>query len=105
MKIKGDNLCIFSKKEEETILHFFCNCDFIQKMLQELKEILVGRGVCIQLVYKNFIFGSNDKKSKGVYELFLETKRYIYLCKQLHLVIMVIRVAFLLTGNFIKTFI
>ena len=85
MNIKNDNLCTFCKMEEETLIHLFWNCYKIQDLLNKIKDICTNANISINCFKKEFfILGSYNSKSKNVaYDiLFLEIKKYIYLCKR-----------------------
>ena len=82
MNIVTDNLCTFCKEEEETIIHLFWSCTFIQNLLQEVKNVLRNNGISLDIREEDFIIGYSEKQIEKLYVLFLQIKKYIFTCKK-----------------------
>ena len=86
MNIVNDKLCTFCKREEETILHLFWYCNCIQNLLQEVKNVLISKGIIVQITGKDFIIGHCEKRNEKFYILCLQIKKYIFTCKRKEIV-------------------
>ena len=78
--LMNTNLCSFCKSEKETIVHLFWNCEIVQELWQNVRNLnSVYSNVTLSLSTKNVIFNRvhNSKKNIGNF-LCLLTKQYIY---------------------------
>ena len=73
-------MCDFCKKFPESIIHVFCDCEFVKPIWEEFVEIIQDKHD-INFSISNFdkIFGVF--KDKFLTFLFLGIKYYTYICK------------------------
>jgi hypothetical protein len=78
--IKNSPLCDLCKKEQETYIHLFCECEKIQTLWQKIKQwTLQNTGHHLEISQINIILGT---RKTAVLDLIIHTtKMYIYFCK------------------------
>ena len=80
IKRKDSADCVFCQKHPESILHFFCDCDFVKPIWEKLIDIIRSKHDI------NFSVSTFDKmfgvpEDKFLTYLFLCVKYYLYVCK------------------------
>ena len=72
--------CCFCQKVPETIIHIFCECDFVKPLLLEIDNIFhLNTELDCQLSNFEKVFGIFD--NKFLTYIILCTKYFIYRCK------------------------
>ena len=72
--------CVFCGKNPENIIHFFCECDIVKPIWNDLVKVIKDKydtGFTISSFVKNF----GIQNDKFITYLFLCLKYYLYLCK------------------------
>ena len=82
MKIKQNNLCTFCQMQEETISHLFWECCRIKPIIQFLNDEIILFNPNFKINMIAIILGCGKKEYIPIDILFLEFKKYIYLCKR-----------------------
>ena len=78
-KIKNTDLCSNCNKEKETVLHFYCECEYAQKLWSEVQTFIYKRtGEQITLTSQNIIFGNLSPTNPVANIIVLATKSLLY---------------------------
>ena len=80
MNLSNTSMCTFCKKEPETLLHLFWDCNVVKKLMIDLTEICRNYDASFETDCQTFILGSTEKSQYNI--LFIEIKRFIYLCRR-----------------------
>jgi hypothetical protein len=83
MKIVNDNLCSFCKKHEETLTHLFWECEHIQPIINYIKYSMNLNNINFpNISCQDVLLGICSEKMTPINILFLEMKRYVFICKK-----------------------
>ncbi len=83
MKIVNDNLCSFCNKHEETLTHLFWECEHTQSIINYIKHSLILNNFnLLNISCQDVLLGICSDKMTPINILFLEIKRYIFICKK-----------------------
>ena len=86
MNIVSDEKCSMCKKENETLLHLFWECEEVKVFIANITEYIKRFHGDFQIDCKTFLLGNPKKNLESYNILCLEIKRYMYLCKRKNIV-------------------
>ena len=79
MKITDNKLCTFCRCQEETLMHLFCECCKVKPIVDIIKDRIRIYNSSIDIEDMHIILGYC--KDINIDTIFLEFKRYVFLCK------------------------
>ena len=79
MQIKSNPMCTFCKVSEESIIHLFCEYQFVTNILSQLQNLLSDT-LNDQIIFSkcDVILGFQNAKNKAINTILLVFKKYIY---------------------------
>ena len=80
IKRKDSPNCVFCSKQEETMVHLFCDCEKVSSIWKTLFDLLIQK-YDPNFTLTNFVKLFGVLKDKFVTYLILLVKNYIYICK------------------------
>ena len=84
MNITSDNLCTFCNEHEETLIHLFWECKYSKEIITYVSNILRQNKILPQtgITCQDLLLGVTKTRTHEINILFLEIKRFLYICKQ-----------------------
>ena len=79
IKIISSPICSFCKTEEETLLHLFISCDFVNNIWEQLEMWIYDKtGILMNYSKKEIIFGKQGRQFVALNMITFVVKLYIY---------------------------
>ena len=82
LKITHDNCCTFCKKEEESLIHVFCKCEYISRIWLSFERWIEDKtGEHIVLTDQHKLFGFKGSNNSALNCILIIIKQEIYAAK------------------------